>query len=95
MDETKSKECTMQDSLESARALLQDNDKIIHQKDQCSIYEFNNLDNIGKKLANAMFPDQNDQLKVAEWSSKWEEAANYSEKEEEDDIDSCSFTYFF
>ena len=36
-----------------------------------------------------MFPNQNDQAKVAEWCSKWEEAANYSEKEEDDDIASC------
>ena len=61
MDETKSNECRMQGSLESARALLQENEKIMHPKDQCSIYEFNNLDNVGKKLANAMFPNQNDQ----------------------------------
>ena len=78
-----------QDSLESAHALLQENKKIIHPKDQCSIYEFNNQDDIGKKLANAMFPNQNYQAKVAEWSNKWEEAANCSKKEEDDDMASC------
>ena len=57
-NETKWNESTMYHYLESARSLLLENENIILPKDQCIMYEFKKFNNIGKKLANAMFPNQ-------------------------------------